>query len=111
VFRLRSNGEECAVAFSGDLGRKNLSILRDPETIPDIDYLVIESTYGDRLHEPVEKAESELAEIISHTVSRGGKVIVPGEPDAQKHLNGILEEMGYDTTIVKYGESYRLALR
>ncbi len=77
VFRLRSNGKECAVAFSGDLGRKNLPILRDPETIPDVDYLVIESTYGDRLHEPVEKAESELAEIISRTVSRGGKVIIP----------------------------------
>jgi len=77
VFTLRNNGSECAVAFSGDLGRKNLPILRDPEKIPDVDYLVIESTYGNRLHEPVEQAEAELAEVINSTVSRGGKVIIP----------------------------------
>lgn len=77
VLTLRNNGNECAVAFSGDLGRKNLPILRDPEKIPDVDYLVIESTYGNRLHEPFEQAESELAGVISRTVSRGGKVIIP----------------------------------
>jgi metallo-beta-lactamase family protein len=63
--------------LSGDLGRNNLPILRDPEKIPSVDYLVMESTYGNRLHDPIEKAMDMLAELISRTVERGGKIIIP----------------------------------
>jgi len=77
VIEINHNGQTMKIGFSGDLGRKNLPILRDPEYIPDVDYLVIESTYGDRLHEPIENAASELADTINETINRGGKVLIP----------------------------------
>ena len=65
------------VVFSGDLGRRNLPILRDPEPIQEADYLILESTYGGRLHDPIEQANEKLAKVIHDTVARGGKIIVP----------------------------------
>jgi len=74
-----SNGDggKTTVGFSGDLGRKNKPIIRDPSVIPPVDYLVIESTYGDRLHENVSDVMKKLAQVISETAKRGGKVIIP----------------------------------
>ncbi len=74
---IHHNGQQMKIGLSGDLGRKNLPILRDPEMIPDVDYLVMESTYGDRLHDPVELVMDQLADIINKTVDRGGKIIIP----------------------------------
>jgi metallo-beta-lactamase family protein len=66
------------LVFSGDLGRRGLPIIRDPE-YPEqpIDYVVMESTYGDRVHANVQEMRSDLARVIEETVARGGKVIVP----------------------------------
>lgn len=64
------------VVFSGDLGRYDEPILNDPAPENDADYLLIESTYGDRLHENT-NPKDRLAEIINATVARGGKVVVP----------------------------------
>ncbi len=77
VVELAHNGQSMKIGFSGDLGRKNLPILRDPEQIPDVDYLIMESTYGDRLHEPIETAMEKLADVITRTINRGGKIIIP----------------------------------
>ncbi len=77
VLEIHHNGQKMTVGFSGDLGRNNLPILRDPETIPPVDYLVLESTYGDRLHDPIESAMGKLADVINRTVDRGGKIIIP----------------------------------
>lgn len=77
VVDIQHDGQKMTVGFSGDLGRKNLPILRDPEIIPDVDYLIMESTYGDRLHDPIETVMEQLAEVINRTVQRGGKIIVP----------------------------------
>ena len=64
--------------FTGDLGRKNLPILRDPEKIDErVDYLIIESTYGDRLHDDIKNIEEDLATIVNEAIKRGGKIIVP----------------------------------
>lgn len=65
------------VGFTGDLGRPNLPLLRDPEVLPPVDYLVCESTYGDRLHDALPAAEEDLAEVVRSTVARGGRVIIP----------------------------------
>jgi len=65
------------LVFSGDLGRKHLPILRDPETPPEADALIIESTYGDREHEPIEQVEGKLAEIVTRVFKRGGKLLIP----------------------------------
>ncbi len=67
---------QLTVLFSGDLGRYDRPILPDPSRMPAADVLLLESTYGDRLHDADEQAER-LAAIIHETVRRGGKVIVP----------------------------------
>lgn len=64
-------------AFSGDIGRKGLPIIRDPETLPPVDYLILESTYGNRLHKHDEVVLQKLAGVINRTAGRGGRVIVP----------------------------------
>ena len=63
--------------FSGDLGRPGLPILRDPDPAPEADYLILESTYGGRLHQPLESVEEKLMRLINKTAARGGHVIVP----------------------------------
>ncbi|MDH3486201.1 MAG: MBL fold metallo-hydrolase [Myxococcales bacterium] len=70
-------GEERRLVFSGDVGRRHMPILRDPEIPPRASYLLMESTYGDRTHDPIEQMEDELHDVITRTVDRGGKVIVP----------------------------------
>ena len=71
------SGNQIRVAFSGDLGRNGKPIIRDPQKIPDPDFLVMESTYGDRLHQVADDAVNRLAEIVSSTAKKGGKVIIP----------------------------------
>jgi metallo-beta-lactamase family protein len=77
VLRYRRNGKELRLAFSGDVGRKELPILRDPQPLAPVDYLVLESTYGDRLHKHEEIVTKKLARIVTRTAARGGKLIVP----------------------------------
>ena len=64
------------IVFSGDLGRYDDPLMFDPEPIPEADYLLVESTYGDRVHPDV-SAMQELGSIIDRTVARGGSVIIP----------------------------------
>lgn len=71
------NGAPLTVGFSGDLGRKNKPIINDPVPIPPVDYLVLESTYGDRLHEDVSDIMTELARIVNDAARKGGKIIIP----------------------------------
>ena len=77
AMQYRKNGKRIRLTFSGDVGRHNLPILRDPETMPESDYLIMESTYGNRLHANEEAVLSKLAGIINRTTERGGRVIVP----------------------------------
>jgi metallo-beta-lactamase family protein len=74
-----SEGGNQRIVFSGDIGRTGLPIIRDPDppTGP-IDTLIVESTYGDRDHESVAGTEQRLAEIVTRTAARGGKVLIPG---------------------------------
>jgi metallo-beta-lactamase family protein len=65
------------LAFSGDVGRVGLPIIRDPEPLDEADYLIMECTYGDRLHAPIGPAEDRLADVVNRTAARGGKIIVP----------------------------------
>lgn len=71
------NGQKARIAFSGDLGRKNMPLMKDPEIPDGVDYLILESTYGDRLHDPIETMKKELARIVNETIARKGKVIIP----------------------------------
>lgn len=74
---LNEDGVEKKILFSGDLGNLNQPIIRDPSFIDGADYVVMESTYGDRNHEPVASYTGALAKIIDDTFARGGNVIIP----------------------------------
>lgn len=65
------------LVLSGDLGRPNSPFLRDPKKMDGADWLVLESTYGDKDHEDIEERGGKLLEIVLETVGRGGNVIIP----------------------------------
>jgi len=77
TFDFQRNGARFRVGMSGDLGRANMPILKDPEVHPGVDVLVLESTYGNRLHPERAACEQALAETVELTVQRGGRVLVP----------------------------------
>lgn len=72
-----STGKQWRLVFSGDLGRKELAILYPPDTFSDADILIMESTYGDRLHGSYQDAARQLEEVVCATAKRRGKVIIP----------------------------------
>jgi metallo-beta-lactamase family protein len=74
---LRADGRETKLGFTGDLGRRDVPILRDPEPLGDVDWYMSESTYGDRDHEDAENVQERLRAVVARAVSRGGKVIIP----------------------------------
>ena len=69
--------EERKIVFSGDLGNKGIPIMRDPTVIDSADYLVIESTYGDRLHKNNDDKVERFVKIINETIALGGNVVIP----------------------------------
>jgi metallo-beta-lactamase family protein len=73
---IEANGWVRRVVFSGDLGRYGAPILRDPEPIGEADYIVVESTYGDRIHDPTPIAD-QLERVIARAVAREGAIVVP----------------------------------
>jgi metallo-beta-lactamase family protein len=73
---VRENGDTRRLLFSGDVGRWHRLILRDPTVFQQADYVVVESTYGDRLHDP-ESPSGKLADVIQETVQRRGNLVVP----------------------------------
>jgi metallo-beta-lactamase family protein len=77
VLDVEDTGEKKRLVFSGDLGRKDMPILRDPQPVDDVNYLIIESTYGDRLHDLPEATDKQLRDVVVDAYRRGGKVIVP----------------------------------
>jgi metallo-beta-lactamase family protein len=74
---INEEGTTTKLVYSGDLGMKDKALLRDPSVIESADYLIIESTYGNRLHENLETRTEGLVKIIIDTVERGGSVIIP----------------------------------
>ena len=74
---LTEEGVTRKIVFSGDLGNVDQPIIRDPQYIDEADYVVMESTYGDRLHEPPESYTEALAQIIDETFEKGGNVVIP----------------------------------
>lgn len=72
------DGRKKSICFSGDIGRKNYPLLVDPATVPHVDYLICESTYGNRLHNDTESPEDALADVIQRTcIDIPGRLIIP----------------------------------
>jgi metallo-beta-lactamase family protein len=103
---INENGENVKLVFSGDLGNRNMPILRDPSIIEDADYLFIESTYGNRLHANVENKIDKFVEIITSTVAKGGNVVIPS------FAVGRTQEIIYDLfkQLEKYGDKINALL-
>ncbi len=78
VIHITENGVTKSICFSGDLGRKNYPLHLDPQTVPEVDYLLCETTYGSRLHEDKQAPEVALADVIERTcVEKPGRLIIP----------------------------------
>ncbi|MBZ0200262.1 MAG: MBL fold metallo-hydrolase [Ignavibacteriaceae bacterium] len=77
LLEINENGKETRLGFTGDIGRKNMPILKDPNILRDLDTLVIETTYGNRVHSDPEEVEEDLAATIRDVIGRGGKIITP----------------------------------
>lgn len=74
---IEEKGKKIRLWFSGDIGRYRMPLLRDPVLPEAVDYMIMESTYGDKSHSDPEKAFIEFRDVVKRTVERGGKVIVP----------------------------------
>ncbi len=77
VLEIKDGQRFIRLGYAVDLGRKNLPLLGNPVIPKGLDYLILESTYGGRLHRPIDEAQSKLREAISRAVKRGGKVLIP----------------------------------
>lgn len=72
-----SSGKETKIAYTGDLGRNGKPIVRDPAKLPPVDYMILESTYGNRRHESADDALEMLAEVANKAIKTAGKIIIP----------------------------------
>jgi metallo-beta-lactamase family protein len=94
---VEQGGETRSILFSGDVGRWDLPIMRDPFQFEHADYVLIESTYGDRVHEDVADIPGELERVINETYKAGGNVVIPSfalerTQELLYHLNNLLKE-------------------
>ncbi|MBL1320932.1 MAG: MBL fold metallo-hydrolase [Methylophaga sp.] len=77
LLELEEEGKHHRILFSGDLGYGGRAILRDPAIPPEVDTVVMETTYGDRLHKQLLPSIEELYDVINTTLNRGGNIIIP----------------------------------
>jgi metallo-beta-lactamase family protein len=75
--KIAQNGEARTILFSGDIGRRNKPILNDPTLFDEADYVIVESTYGDRLLDSPQDAAGQLTEAINTTAAKGGNIVIP----------------------------------
>jgi metallo-beta-lactamase family protein len=74
---ITEHGEERKLVFSGDLGNSCVALLRDPEVIENADVLLLESTYGNRDHRPMDETLQEFEDIILEASKNGGNILIP----------------------------------
>jgi metallo-beta-lactamase family protein len=75
---INEEGKEKSLCYTGDIGRYNKYLLKDPDSFPQVDYIITESTYGNRIHEKIDIAEEKLAQIVQETcVKNLGKLLIP----------------------------------
>jgi metallo-beta-lactamase family protein len=94
---LRQDGQSRTILFTGDLGRQNKPIINDPEIFQQADYILMESTYGDREHTEAEDTKQQLAVAVNNAVKDGGNIIVPSfsierSQEVLYYLNELLHE-------------------
>jgi metallo-beta-lactamase family protein len=88
-------GQQKRLVFSGDIGRTSLPILRDPQPVEGADFIIMESTYGGRFHEPSSEARAELKQMVLEAYQKNGKIIIPS------FALGRTQELVYSLHIMK----------
>jgi metallo-beta-lactamase family protein len=102
---IEEDGHRTRLWFSGDIGRRDIPLLRDPVLPENPDYLIMECTYGDKPHQNPQLAYEELCQVVSKTVKRGGKVIIPS------FAVGRTQELVYDLhRMMENGEIPRIPI-
>ncbi len=98
TLKIRQGDKETLVGFTGDIGRPERPILRDPHPMPEVDYLIAESTYGDRLHEGHPDQKSHLLEVIKSTcIEKKGKLIIPAfSVGRTQEIVYMMDQMAHD---------------
>ncbi len=96
LLEIKEGNRTLRLGFTGDLGRKNLPIIEDPDQLDRLDYLICESTYGNRRHDPVKEIENDLVRVIHDAADKRGKIIVPAfsverTQEIVYHLNKLYE--------------------
>lgn len=105
VLDIENGGRTKRLVFSGDIGRTGLPIIRDPQPPGDADWVLMESTYGNRDHGSTETARADLARVVRETAARGGRVLVPA------FAVGRTQELVYDLhQLAEAGEIPRLPI-
>jgi metallo-beta-lactamase family protein len=77
ILNIDDNGRKISVCYTGDLGRPHLPIIQDPYIVRDADILIIESTYGNRLHSDISQISERLISVVNTTIARNGKILIP----------------------------------
>lgn len=78
VIKFKKEGKETLLGYTGDIGRPNRPIIKDPVPMMNVDYLITESTYGNRIHEPNDEQYEKILEVIKHAcIRKRGKLIIP----------------------------------
>lgn len=77
ILDIKNGNSDIKLGYAVDLGRKGLPLLNDPVIPKGLDYLILESTYGGRVHAPIQEAKSRLGDVINRTIERKGKIIIP----------------------------------
>ncbi len=77
LVEIHENGKTTRILYTGDLGRPDRPILEDPEPVPGADYIIMESTYGNRHHETVEEAQAKLLDAVQYICDSKGKLLIP----------------------------------
>ncbi|MBX7151945.1 MBL fold metallo-hydrolase [bacterium] len=93
---IKENGHTIRFGFTGDLGRQNLPIIADPDQLSNLDLLISESTYGNKLHDPAKEIEGRLVDVIHDAFKKSGKIIIPAfsverTQEIIYHLNKLYE--------------------
>ena len=101
----KEDGKETKAVFTGDLGNNDIPLLSEPTMIEDADYLVMESTYGDRLHLGNEGKAEEFLDIVSETLDNGGTVVIPS------FAVGRTQEILYELDIIKEQQGQSLEFK
>lgn len=99
----RQDGSVTTLTFTGDIGRKDDAILKGPAPFPQSDYIICESTYGNRLHAPQTDVESKLLSVVQETcVKRGGKIVIPAfSIDRTQEIIYALDQLSHDGKLPK----------